>query len=116
MVNFKTWLENKETIPCGECFQFAIKLSTTILAEKIIPPDKVRVVHAMVKTKWHPKKYAHAWVESRGRAYDWQMNMTRVGSIPIPDFYEFYNPTKIKKYTIQEAIRNLVKHNHYGPW
>jgi len=110
--SFKAWLEN--TIPIGDCFRFATKLATNMFSEGAIPENDIKVVHATVKPE--KKEYAHAWVEAMGRCYDWQMSITRVGSLPIKEFYKHYKPKNIKKYTPLEAVKLMVKNNHFGPW
>lgn len=110
-MEFKSFFEAK--MPVGECFSFATKFATTILADGIV--SDVKIVHGIVKTKWD-KPYAHAWVEAQGRCYDWQMKMTGTHSMPIKDFYEHYNPTQVKKYKPGEAVGLMAKHGHHGPW
>jgi hypothetical protein len=106
----------EEIIPCGECFRFATMHANEIFTDGIIPDKEVTVIHATVHPKWHHRAYEHAWVEVRGRCYDWQMSQTKVGSIPTKDFYKEYRPTNIKRYTRIEAIRNMIRSKHHGPW
>jgi hypothetical protein len=114
-MDFRRWIE--ETIPVGDCFRWA-----TMNAVKLMPkpkkgvPTETRVVHAIVHPKWHPRAYAHAWIESQGKCYDWQMEKTGVKAIPLEDFYSLYNPTNIKKFTPGEAVGNMVRSGHHGPW
>jgi len=110
MIDFVTWLEN--TIPIGDCFRFATMKATEMFADGIM--KDIKVVHALVKPQ--KKKYEHAWIEADGRCFDWQMSITGKHSLPIKEFYEFYKPTNIKKYTPTEAIRSMIQNKHHGPW
>lgn len=118
MTSFKQWIEAQEVIPIGDCFRFATQLATTMLAEGIIPEHSISVVHAIVKPKWHHREYPHAWVEANGRAHDWQMRQTKVGSLPIKDFYQEYNPDpkRMKKYRPAQAVGMMARSGHHGPW
>jgi hypothetical protein len=115
---FRTWLETREVIPIGDCFRFATKLATSMLADDIIPAKDIVVVHAIVRPKWHPREYPHAWVETRGRAHDWQMRQTKIGSLPIQDFYQEYSPdpVRMKRYTPGQAVGMMARSGHHGPW
>ena len=106
----------EEVIPAGDCFRFATKLAVDMLKDGIIPDDDIYVVHGIVHPKHHPREYWHAWVEAQGKVYDWQMRQTKVGSLPITDFYELYQPKNTKKYTPARAVGLAIRHSHAGPW
>jgi hypothetical protein len=107
-----------DTIPCGDCFRFANNLSRTMLDEGVIPEDDIHVVHAVVREpppSSSDKRFAHAWVEAQGRAYDWQMQHGP-GSLPIDTYYELRQPSGVNKYPVYEAMARMVKNQHHGPW
>ncbi len=54
---------------------------------------------------------------------DWQTMVVGYGGpnfarrgYPIPIFYELYRPMKVKRYTPTEAMVNMVRTGHKGPW
>jgi len=117
-MRFKLWIENQETIPCGDCFKFANNLAKNMLEDGIIPEDKFFVCHGEVEAPLaqEHKRYSHAWVETPDKVYDWQLRMSGKGNLPQKDFYELFKPDKITKYSVKEAMTNQVRHGHHGPW
>jgi hypothetical protein len=115
-MDFKHWVNEVKTIPLGDCFRFATMRAVEMIGDGIIPPKDIVVVHAIVHPRWGGNPYPHAWIESRGKCWDWQMRQTKTYSIPVADFYKEYNPTEIKRYTGNEALRTMIKTGHHGPW
>jgi hypothetical protein len=113
-MNFRQWIEN-DVVPIGDCFRFANKLGVKMLANNA-PEDDLFVVHATVSPKWHHRPYPHAWVESQGLCYDWQMNTTGVNSMPMLNFYKEYKPKNIQKYHPAKAVGHMISSGHHGPW
>lgn len=94
-------------------------------------PDAILVQGTTVIPFEKPvQKIGHAWVEHRGKAYDWQTMEAGYGGkfrgkgYPIEVFNEIYKPTGTRRYTQEEAIVALLKSRggdvsggpHYGPW
>lgn len=115
-MNFKNWMENKKTIPCGDCFRFA-----TQEAENY---PNATIVHGTVTAPFSqpPNEYAHAWIESDGIVYDWQTMKAGHGGnfqgkgYPLDVFNELYKPKNELRYTPEEATINALRHKHWGPW
>ena len=118
MAEFRNWLETKKTIPCGECFSFANNLVREMLDDGIIPESQIKVCHGTVIEPFarNPNRHVHAWVETRGRAHDWQLRLAGKGSLPIEDFYELFQPEDVKKYSPEEVMILQLRHRHHGPW
>ena len=114
---FAVWLEARKAkvIPVGDCFRFATMTANKMFCNDQFPDEEIAVVHGTVHPKWHPRPYLHAWIEAGGRCFDWQMNST-VGSLPKEEFYTEYRPDKMKRYTRQQAVQNMIKTGHHGPW
>jgi len=104
-----------EAIPCGECFSWALQDAAAYGGT---------VVHGVVTTPLSspPHRYEHAWVEREGKVYDWQTMEAQHGGryrgkgYPIDVFYELYRPTATVQYTAGEAVGELSREGHYGPW
>ena len=96
------------TIACGECFSYAylrVKEGGTL-------------VQATVTDPWAGKKFAHAWVEDGGLVYDWQTSQGLGTGKPrkVAEFYKLYQPEKVKTFDKHDAMINVLKLKHYGPW
>ncbi|MHA2062846.1 MAG: hypothetical protein ACXABY_00455 [Candidatus Thorarchaeota archaeon] len=114
---FRSLVEaRRRTIPCGECFRWA---NTYVIDH----PNAI-VFHGTVEAPFSkpPKRYAHAWVEDRGKVLDWQIMVAHHGGkwrgkgYPREVFYELYSPKVSSSYTSTEATRSFVQHGHHGPW
>ena len=100
--------------PCGDCFRWAF--------DNLLPTDTL--VHAMIRhadphlRKIRPKKFAHAWIERKGVALDWQgMALGMKGHVLFVDeFYKLWKPTKLKRYDYETAQRLGMIFKGPGPW
>jgi len=102
---------------CGQCYPFAYQEALKWLLLPSRERPKLRVVHGIVVDPWDGHDIAHAWIESRGYAYDWQTIVARGEQpIPIAKFREIWQPHSMTRYTPREVIRNTLRFNHYGPW
>lgn len=69
-----------------------------------------------------PHRYLHAWVEDNGYVYDWQTMEAGHGGIyrgrgwPRETFYEVFQPEHMVRYSWEQALANLARHGHHGPW
>jgi hypothetical protein len=110
---------------CGDCFRWAGK---RIIHE----PPHVKLAHGMVSPTWHGGTYAHAWLETKKKVYDWQ-TMTPEAEMartiwpdkyqkyagrgwPRATFYKVFKPKKVTLYDEREAVQTMVKNMHWGPW
>jgi hypothetical protein len=109
-------IDESEIVPAGECFSYANQL-----AMKLGNAPDTFVVHATVKPGWHHRAYAHAWVETRDRVFDWQAatfpsHKYHKTGWPKQLFYDEFQPRDVKRYTPEDAIVLMLRHHHQGPW
>lgn len=105
----------KEGIACGLCFPWAWR---------DVFDNGGTLVHGMVTTpqKRPRHSYAHAWVERDGKVYDWQTMKAGHGGrhrgkgYPRDLFYDLYEPEEVRRFDQEEAMVNLPRYGHYGPW
>jgi len=105
----------KEGIACGLCFPWAWRdvfdNGGTLVHGTVTAPQK-RPRHT----------YAHAWVERDGKVYDWQTMKAGHGGrhrgkgYPRDLFYDLYEPEEVRRFDQEEAMVNLPRYGHYGPW
>lgn len=97
--------EAREQTP-GDCFRFATKNAS----------KGSLVVHGSVLLPGTQKRILHAWIEKKGRVYDWQNKDTHPKGIPIERFYMQTDAEPHKKYTPEEALANAARTRNWGPW
>lgn len=100
--------------PCdgGDCF---------VVAGKAILDDTTNLlvlVHGMVTGtgKLMNKRFDHAWVEIGDVVLD-NSNNNNI-TMRKERYYELGNidPTETQRYSNQEALKNMVRFKHWGPW
>ncbi len=120
MIKLKDLLN--ETIACGECLSYAWK--TYIMnQDNKVANRKMKISFGTIQNKWSAggKRYEHAWVEDGNLVKDWQ-TMVMGGSKykfkgwPKREFYKFWNPKNVKKYTPKEAADNFKKTKSMIGW
>lgn len=105
---------NENTIAKGECFSWAFK---RLLDHHVKGEHDAVLVHASVKHPWTGKRYEHAWVEHKGKVYDWQSTAMGLGKQhTVASFKAGYEPKQIKRYNGKQAVRASARAKHYGPW
>ena len=77
------------------------------------------------------KRFPHAWIEDKGRVFDWQTHEHKLYShsdniitknkwdkkgYPIKDYYKLFNVKKPKKYTPTEVADNFRKYKSIMGW
>jgi hypothetical protein len=103
----------------GNCFSEA-----WMQAEKLATAyDRVRVVHGYpLGTGGEAKgiRFPHAWTEYTERGIEFVRDYSNGNSVEMPKalYYLYGNIAEIdtKKYTIEEAMQNMLEREHYGPW
>lgn len=112
--------EQKSRGVTGECFPWAIKFISDVDKERSetgLTGDDPVMIHAVITHPETGKQYEHAWVEMNDRVYDWQnMEMDKRGSIEKDLFYSVTQPTNIRQFTAEEAMVNMLRVGHSGPW
>lgn len=101
---------NDRSIPVGDCFRFAYNRVRELGNGAVL-------VHANVTHPWDKSVFSHAWVEHKQRVIDWQSEVVRkTKPIPIAKFYETWNPKSVRRYSADEALAEMLKAKHLGPW
>lgn len=70
------------------------------------------LVHGEVNGRPHIGRIGHAWLELDGWVYDVVGDEVMLGEAYILKF----GAQSSQKYTFREAITELLKYGHYGPW
>lgn len=65
--------------------------------------------------------YGHAWLEVPLDGLPWPVcvdHMHPTTPVPMPTFYTAgrIDPAWVRRYTLAEARRAMLEHEHYGPW
>ena len=106
---------------CGECFKWAYQQIMEKGHSERLGSHQWSLVQAIVKNPWDGKSYPHAWIENKKVVQDWQtmeigMSKYKKKGWPRNIFYDTFEPSKVIKYGRDDAIKQLAKANHYGPW
>jgi hypothetical protein len=105
---------DENTVAKGECFSWAFK---RMLDHHVKGEHDAVLVHGSVKHPWTGKRYEHAWVEHKGKVYDWQSTAMGLGKQhTVASFKAGYEPKQIKRYNGKQAVRASARAKHYGPW
>jgi hypothetical protein len=72
----------------------------------------VEVVHGTLNI-FGRRPFWHAWIEMQGEIFDVTLPD---GGLSIERAYELWEPTEVRRYTAEQAIRNAIAYGHYGPW
>ena len=126
MIKLKSLL-NEKTIACGECLSYVYK--------KAVMSHKSKTLKAVYGTVTEigggSKRFPHAWIEDKGRVFDWQTHEHKLYShsdniitknkwdkrgYPIKDYYKLFNVKKPKKYTPTEVADNFRKYKSIMGW
>ena len=106
----------ENTIPIGQCFQWAAKTALDKFLDGTL-------VHGLISTNDHPEPYYHAWIEHNDRAYDWQMQVENwktldegLHSVPVEEYRKNIQILKEKRYKPARAIGYMHKEKNWGPW
>ena len=120
-------LLNEKTIACGECLSYVYKKAVMAYKSKTLKA----VYGTVTEIGGGSKRFPHAWIEDKGRVFDWQTMVHKLYSrgdniitknkwdkkgYPIKDFYRLFNVKKPKKYTPQEVADNYRKHKSIMGW
>jgi len=96
--------------PTGLCFPYA-NLALRRFG------DDATVVHARIFDTARPgRRIDHAWIEHKGRIYDYQHAELRNMAIPAAEFYKVARPTRVRRYTPEQALVTSCRVGKHGPW
>jgi len=93
------------SLPLGECYSWAWRF---------VKDNDGILVHGTLINPWDGRQISHAWVELDGYIFDWQTQHT--DPLTINEFIRRWQPSSIKRYSKEEALINVIKFEHFGPW
>lgn len=103
-----------EVKACGDCFKVA---GRNMIDD---PPPELTLVHAYV-TGQGPvkgKRFSHAWNEIGDVVIDYSNGKKVV--MRKGQYYALGNivqePGQFQRYTQEQALENMAKYRHWGPW
>lgn len=101
--------------PKGDCFRWTIQ---KVRDDQLFMDNRGAVVHGVVAPVGTNKKFPHAWVEIGNKVFDWQNSAVGdyPGGVDKAKFYRVMRPTKIQRYTPEDAMILSIRNRHYGPW
>jgi hypothetical protein len=93
----------------GDCFRYAYQQ---------VQERGGRLVQAVVVHPWTGVRFPHAWVEFKGKAYDWQTSqgLGKGRLRKVAEFRELWKPTDEKVFDASEAAAHALRTKHFGPW
>ena len=110
------------TIACGECLSYAWKMGI-INQDNKQANKKMKIAYGTVQNKWisKGKRYRHAWVEDGNLVKDWQTMVAGSSKYagkgwPKKEFYSFWKPKNVKKYTTKEAADTYLEKKSMIGW
>lgn len=92
----------------GDCYAWAAKFC--------VGKQGCVVRHGTVEHPWSHKRYAHAWAEYRGSAWDYQTDTMGRQPMPLAEFDAQYHPQVEATYAGGHAFRQGMKAGHWGPF
>ena len=98
----------------GTCFVEAYNLASTLGDDK-----NIRLVHGYVisnRTDGLRYRHSHAWVEDISFREVLEFSNGKKIVCSREKFYDTYMIKQTVTYSLTDAILELLKHNHYGPW
>jgi hypothetical protein len=106
--------------PTHTCFDDALDLISALLRARQITWNNERwlIVHALIKPA-NCRIFAHAWIERDERiavfsgTWDGQLAYFEAS---LAEYYAEFNPVRLTKYTVLEALAMNVRHWNFGPW
>jgi hypothetical protein len=96
----------RHTRRCGQCY---------VGAYEHVQRFGGRLVHGTVRSLGLGRRIQHAWVESRGKVFDYA-DPAVVRATPAAEYRGELQPRATKTWSRIAAARMLVQRRTYGPW
>ena len=77
-------------------------------------PDRYTLVHGNVEGLRQDEVVNHAWVEEGDIVHE--VSGGRHLSFFKAVYYQKYEITNIRTYTLKQALEQCIESSHYGPW
>lgn len=100
----------------GVCFQYAQHLAMKQRLPAFEDRSAFQVVHGKVYVHALRDWYDHAWVETGGRAFDWQTRKTHPEGIPVAEFRADRLASDMTAWSAHGAMSNFTRIRKHGPW
>lgn len=105
--------------PTGHCYSDAFRMAKdyALEREEKFYSNNVLLIHGIVCPDPHKpcrNRIDHAWVEVED--LDIVLEPQHDVVWERGEFYEAYDAVPRQKYTVRDAMRNMIAHNHMGPW
>lgn len=98
--------------PTGDCFEAA---GRCISQPSIVDyPDDYRLVHGNIAKLSQGEAVNHAWIEERDLVHEVSNGRNEVFSKEA--YYKRHGITNVRIYTPEEALVQMARHGHWGPW
>jgi hypothetical protein len=94
----------------GDCFPVAYRL----IANSEDEHQELRLVHANVAHLTQEEPRNHAFVEDDQFVFDFSNGMCAM--VPKAKYYERLGITNVCRFTLVDAMVNMIRNNSYGPW
>ena len=92
--------------PAGHCYRWAANFASK-------HPGAV-VHHGTIQ--FEQRAVLHAWVEWKGRVYDYQANVMGRAPMTLAAWYRKNDPTTAARYRDEKALVLALKHGQWGPF
>jgi hypothetical protein len=103
----------------GDCFEAV--LSFAMARDLDGDRDRWTVCHGVVESTLPPTegiRHVHAWIEYEQWGVTFVRNVATGNEMETPAciYYDAGRITKVVRYTVAEAMKAALEHDHYGPW
>jgi hypothetical protein len=98
--------------PRGDCFVAAFNHFLALTDAN--PLSNAVLVHGNLDQLPQDHDVNHAWVEENDIVHE----VSNGQNLRFPQrvYYERYRVSKVRRYTLQEALMNNLREGHYGAW
>ncbi len=95
----------------GDCYEVA---GNAVFEDAL--PARRQIVHGTVSGQGHLTgvRFGHAWVEVDDTVFD--LSNGRAIIMPRDEYYALGEISNPRRYTVAEARKLMLAHEHYGPW
>jgi len=95
----------------GDCFEAALKF---IQEKGLEDSNRYTLVHGNIAHLKQEEELNHAWVEEGDIVHE--VSKGKHERFLKNKYYEKLRVTKMRKYTLIEALSEGIKYKHWGPW
>ena len=108
----------------GDCYEVAANITLYGLTIESLDEVEYLLCHGNVAGQGHLTgiRFDHAWLEWRHEptAMTFVADYSNGNEVILPVSYYYalgvIDPSEVRRYTREETLRMLLKHQHYGAW